>query len=557
MNQATPYQIHQVLVQYAEGVSKAQTARNLGLHRETVAAYVKQYGTALLFREQTGYEPPAMGAPILTMPRHSAMAPFPTRLIEPVARVQHPNGTTEPYYDRRVYLLTAAQNNTAIHEGFWANLQAYAAHRGAEILVGGFIYRKNAQGQQGQEKDHDAQEERSEDWDSRLTPYRADDRRLIGPGLTWMGQMNALPTNVDPLSGLTNYSRGDSAVYPHVKIAMRSVPTAPGTDPKFLYTTGAVTVPNYIQRKSGQVAEFHHVIGALIVEVEGDDWFARQINATDDGAFQDLDTVVKDGRVTSGHSLFAINWGDVHHRKLTPETDATMREILDETRPQYQFYHDLIDAESANPHTKDDHLQRYSLVQKGADDVREELRDVWVFLKEHQRPGTVSVVVPSNHDDMIIRWLKSQDHKKDPRNMRFYHEASLAALDQIDAGHGVDLIKWFMEGMGQINSVVFLPPSKPTFILKGIEFGQHGHIGANGNRRPTAKSYTVLAIKINKGHEHTASIYDGVYTAGAMELEHGYNIGYSSWSRSLIFTYPNGKRTIITLRGRKYKGAQR
>lgn len=547
MNQASPYQIHRLLTLVDEGYSIAAAGRDVGLHRDTVRTWVRQWGNAKAYREATGFVPTAAPPP-----------PVPAMIVPPTQfdtseYILTRDGT--PIHDRRVYLATAAQNNTAIHEGFWQNLQAYARYRQAEVLVGGFIYRKDALGQAGQEKDHDATEERRDEWDLRLAAYRADERRHIGPGLVWMGQMNALPTNTDPLAGLSGFSRGDSAIYPHVKVAMRSIATAPGTDPKFVYTTGAVTVPNYIQRKSGQVAEFHHIIGAMIVEVEGDNWFARQINATDDGSFQDLDVIVKDGRVTSGHSVFAINWGDVHEAKLTRATEEAMIEILGDMRPQYQFFHDLVDAESANPHSADDHLQRYKLVQDGLDDVRAELDRVSALLTRLDRPGTVSVVVPSNHDDMIVRWLKRIDHKRDPRNMRFYHEASLAALDMIDRNEGVDLIKWHL---GRANpNVLFIPPNRPTFVLKGIEFGQHGHNGPHGNRRANAKSYTVLAIKVNKGHEHIASIYDAVFTAGAMELDHKYNVGYSAWSRTLTFTYPNGKRAQITMRGQQYRGATR
>lgn len=559
MKLITPYQIKQIIRLNAGGMPKAQIATRLGLHRDTVRSYTKQYPTErdyLMMFPGDDAEDDAL--PIAPPPDPREAPANSLGLYDP-----EPGFYADPFKHPadHVYLLTAAQNNTDLHEAFWANLKAYAEYRGAEILVGGFVYRKDAQGQRGQEKAHEDEAVLSDKatkqlvWDARLDAYRADERRMIGPGLVWMGQMNALPTNVDPLSGLTNYSRGDSAVYPHVKVAMRSIATAPGTDPKFLYTTGAVTQPNYIQRKGGQIAEFHHIIGALIVEVTGDDWFARQINATDDGAFQDLDMVVKGGRVTDGHSLFAVNWGDIHERKLTDDTVETMGVILDETRPQYQFFNDLVDAESANPHSADDHLQRYKLVMDLKDDVRVELDQVSKFLARVDRPGTVSVVVPSNHDDMIIRWLKRVNHKTDPRNMRFYHEASLAALDQIDAGEGVDLLKWHL-GPKHPN-VIFIPPNRPTFILKGIEFGQHGHLGPNGNHRMTAKGYTILAIKINKGHDHTAAIYDGVFSAGVMELEHGYNIGYSSWSRSIVLTYHNGKRTIVTLRGNSYRGATR
>ena len=42
----------------------------------------------------------------------------------------------------KVFLATAAQDDTDIHLPFWENLLAYADFRSAEILVGGFTYQK-------------------------------------------------------------------------------------------------------------------------------------------------------------------------------------------------------------------------------------------------------------------------------------------------------------------------------------------------------------------------------------------------------------------------------
>jgi hypothetical protein len=85
-------------------------------------------------------------------------------------------------------------------------------------------------------------------------------------------------------------------------------------------TTGACTVPNYIEKKAGLKAEFHHQIGATIVEVDGADRiFCRQIGATNDGSFQDLDAVVRNGEVTFGNRVEAITWGDIHREQIDPQ----------------------------------------------------------------------------------------------------------------------------------------------------------------------------------------------------------------------------------------------
>ena len=82
------------------------------------------------------------------------------------------------------------------------------------------------------------------------------------------------------MSGLYNYTGDQSAIIPHAKLELESVPTHKEDETKLMYTTGAVTMRNYIQQKAGQKAEWHHAYSALVVEVDDDgDWFVRQINA--------------------------------------------------------------------------------------------------------------------------------------------------------------------------------------------------------------------------------------------------------------------------------------
>jgi hypothetical protein len=82
--------------------------------------------------------------------------------------------------------------------------------------------------------------------------------------------MNILPTAVNPLAGLETYTHRKSAIFPHAKVALRSIATMQGEGTKFNYTTGTVTLKNYIQKKEGIKAEHHHRYAALVVEVNHD-----------------------------------------------------------------------------------------------------------------------------------------------------------------------------------------------------------------------------------------------------------------------------------------------
>jgi hypothetical protein len=64
-----------------------------------------------------------------------------------------------------------------------------------------------------------------------------------------------------------------------------------------------------------------------------------------------------------------------------------------------------------------------------------------------------------------------------------------------------------------------------------------------------------VSSRLNTAHTHTAGILDGIYTAGLSgKMDQGYNADApSSWSHSLIVTYPNSRRTIVTLRDGRYR----
>jgi hypothetical protein len=198
------------------------------------------------------------------------------------------------------FILTAAQNNTHVHEAFWANVLAMAKHYDAQIMVGTFSYNQNNFGRLAVKRGTKKAYEDSLWFDPAFTPYISDKRVELAPGLTWCGNMNILPTEDNPISGLETYGGADSVVFPHTKIEMRSIATTPDLPVKMIYTTGAITLMNYLQKKLGIKAEHHHRYAFLLVEVDSKGrWWARQVAARKNGrTIQDLNVLVEDGKVT-------------------------------------------------------------------------------------------------------------------------------------------------------------------------------------------------------------------------------------------------------------------
>lgn len=465
--------------------------------------------------------------------------------------------------DARRFLLTAAQDDTPVHASFWVNLLAYAHDIGAEIRVGGFTYQK------GLFEDHAT---RTAAFAREVHPCLFHDNNDCGP-LVFAAKMNTLPTAVRPLSDLHTYTRGAWGVFPHAKIQLVSVPALPGRHPAMIMTTGACTIANYIEKKAGLKAEFHHQIGATIVEVDPQDRvFCRQISATDDGAFQDLDVVVRAGVVTRGHRVEEISWGDIHREQLDPTVaraawglDLARDEIissdnmLDTLKPRHQAWHDLLDFQARNHHRRDDHAFMFGMMVDGTDRVDAANKACAEFLRRTARDFCTSVVVASNHNEAMHRWLRETDPRKDPLNLRFWCQANDAIYAAKEAGdREFDVFKWALERHDPANleDIVFVPRNGSYLVCQeagGVEIGLHGDEGPNG-ARGSAMSLARVAVRLNIGHSHSAAILDGVYQAGLCGLlDQQYNTGPSSWSHTQIVTYRSAKRTLVTLIDGKWR----
>lgn len=504
---------------------------------------------------------------------------YPGKLIDRKALYQNAKSAGEKASDRSIgkvlpqaigdsstrrWLLTAAQDETPIDEGFWRNLHVYAERIGAEVEVGGFTYNKSLF------EDHAS---RTAVFAAAVQPYLVHDNQMLGP-LLFAAKMNTLPTAVRPLSGLTNYGRGAWTVFPHAKVQLDSVPSLPGRHPAMVMTTGACTVPNYIEKKAGLKAEFHHQIGATIVEVDGAGRiFCRHIGATGDGSFQDLDAVVRNGEVSFGNRVEAITWGDIHREQIDPQvalacwgfdtgTETIVREdsLISALRPRHQIFHDLLDFRAQNHHRRGDHIHAKRMLALGAESVDGELAACARFLRATQRDDCRSVVVASNHNDALLRWLRETDPRSDALNLETWCELNLEWHRQIGAdpeGH-FDLFRYAVgrHDPQLLDDVVFVPRNGSYLICQdrgGIECGMHGDQGPNG-ARGTVVNLSQVGSRLTVGHGHSAKIFDGVHMVGLCgKLDQRYNEGLSGWSHTQGIAYANSRRTMVTLIDGKYR----
>lgn len=441
---------------------------------------------------------------------------------------------------RKRYIFTSAQDHTPIHTQWWDNLNAYANHIDAEIFVAPYTYKRKSNYSVDM-------------FDEEIQDHLVNNEMRL-PGLRFCAQLNLSPTAVRPLSDLATFTQSDHGIFPHPRVALNSVGTIFGHPTKINMTTGSSTIPNYEHKKAGIKAEFHHVIGATLVEFdEHNRPFCRQLIGDDDGNFQDLTNLVKNGKVIPDQRVEAITWGDIHLAK----SDANIFDssfygkdsILEVLKPKYQFFHDLLDFEARNHHNMLDPHHWANMYYRGSDKVENEIEDCARFLDMTHRPWCKTVVVESNHDMALLKWLKSVDVRFDPANAAFYHKCQSTIYEALSKNEKINVFNWALRNTqyGSFDDIDFVDENGGYFICDVIECGTHGHRGINGSRG-SMPGFSRMAMKMNIGHTHSAGIMDGVYVAGVSgSLDMKYNSGPSSWSHSHIVVYPNGKRSIITL----------
>lgn len=460
------------------------------------------------------------------------------------------------------YLITGAVNNTHIHPAFWRNLQALARHYNAEIIVRPIHYNLNAYRRMGADTEDAAAEGDSDIWfDPAVRPFLSTDRIELAPDCHFAGDAPITATAASPLSGYDTFTGRASGIFAATKLEMRSVATMRAEPAKLLFTTGAVTQRNYTETKTGQKADWHHTYGAMLIEVDCQGrWWPRHIIAGEDGACNDLGLSVRSGRVRPANNIAAITPGDIHVAQLDEAVRATLfgpGGMVDELKPSELHLHDLHDHQSRSHHNARDPFKLFQLRQAGKDSVLDEVRSDAEFLRYCHRDWMQTVVVASNHDDHLRRWVTEADWKSDPVNARFYLRCAERMLSAIeDEDKGFHLLEWACRDMGAPDAAIFLQPDQ-SWTVEDIECGLHGDKGPNGSRG-SARSIAKTGSKSTIGHSHSAGIFEGCWqtgvTAGTLEdLDMGYNSGPSSWSRMLVGTYRGGKRTMILMRGLEWR----
>ena len=472
---------------------------------------------------------------------------------------------------KKRFIITWAQNNTPVHQRFLFNLESYAKHINADIHVIAGRY-KNPTSVFSDAK-HDV-------WHQSVTKYLDAARHDVHKYASIMSDVKIQPTAVNPMTGLQGMSGINSCVFGSPKVQMTMIPVLEGCKPKMMVTTGACTVKNYTDSKAGKKGEFHHTLGFVIVEIKDDEiFFIRQVTADSNGDFIDLFNSVKfvgeSKELTFDSTIDQVNWnaanfgddptiwtgetviskidrleacvlGDLHYGHEDSEVLTKTLELLSKFNPKHIVLHDVFDGYSISHHEMKDPFAQYRKEVKGTNSLKTEVNYMLDQLEEFTRFEDCDVViVRSNHDDFIDRWLKNGDWKKQPtpKNSMEYMEYSQILLRQYTSS---DSVKGVIPELINTRFPEFITLGRSdSYMVKGWELAQHGDIGSSGSRG-SLQQFRKLNTKIIVGHYHAPGRMDGAIAVGtSTKLRVGYNIGASSWLQSHVIIHENGKAQHI------------
>lgn len=441
---------------------------------------------------------------------------------------------------RKRFLVTCAQNNVGVETNFWASLQKYAEFANAEILVIPILYRNPTA--PGELEGQDAW------WPKEVVPFLVQNEMVFN-GIRIMGHIRIAATSENPLSGLETLSYADSAIFGHPQIQMRTVATPQNRLPKILMTTGSVSKKSYSKSKSGVKGEFHHSLGAAVIEFAGDKYHVRSVSGDAKGEFYDLENHATPTGVRKSPGVEALVVGDEHTLFTDPEViEATFtgsRSIANTLKPHFIVRHDVIDSYTISHHHNDRPSIQYAKNKTGMNSLLMELEHTARYIEKTTPKGSTSVIVPSNHHNHIRQWLEECDWKREPWNAKLYHELWVAWLQAIDNKESFHPFTYWMKKNCKAD-VLYLTDDYP-FVVKDIYCGYHGDKGLDG-AKGNIRAFAKIGVKTIIGHWHAPGIEKGCTQIGtSTKLKLEYTSGPSSWLNSHAVIHPNGKRQIINI----------
>ena len=361
--------------------------------------------------------------------------------------------------------------------------------------------------------------------------------------------------HIDPTTGMGRIGqRYGTCIYASPKQRLKAIPVANNKLPHFMMTTGSITkadynTDSYMSLRTAYLAENDHVMGAIIVEIEDEEVFHfRQIQADTDGCFIDLG-VQYCPRFTKKVRPEAFILGDWHSGSTDILASSAWFEVMKCLQPKRVVLHDAFDGLSINHHEEGKLILKAVRAENGQLDLFAELSvlasDIKTFLRENTFIEEL-VIVKSNHDMFLERYLQEGKYINDPQNHRIALQLAIDLLDGKDPLK--EAVKRFFitdEDLEMFSRTRWLRVDS-DYRIEGVQCGAHGHLGSNGAKANILSTESTYGNSIT-GHTHTPEILRGAWTVGtSTRLRLDYNKGgASSWMHTSCLLYKGGLRQLI------------
>lgn len=438
------------------------------------------------------------------------------------------------------YIITTAVSSKPVHDGFLNSLFNYAENNDALILV---LPCEDVANRKSLYK-----------WelDPKLKNCCVIFRDTYLNSNLYINNIKVAAKQINPLTGLARFAQAKgSTILASPKQYLEFVANSNVKLPVALMTTGAVTVPDYstdfyMSKRISKIAEFDHVIGAVIVEIEDDKIFHfRQIQSSDTGSFIDLGLEYHaNGDISKVENTTAI-FGDSHVGVHDKKVHEILKDIVSEVNCKDIILHDIFDAKSITHHDIGRPAVRAAKFEEG---IISSLKNEGILVRDYlEEIGSwingKLVIVKSNHDEALDKYLSECRFINDPNNLYLSLDLTRKLIE------GKDPLKYMIEEVIGINNDLNIKwlERDEDYMVAGIECGSHGDLGANGAKgsmRGLEKVYHKCVV----AHSHSAGIYRQVYQVGTSSyLKLDYNKGPSSWTHTMCLLYPSGQRQLINI----------
>ncbi len=433
------------------------------------------------------------------------------------------------------YIITTKVPGQKLDEKFLASIKTYIKSNNAKLIV------LNTEC-----LDKDTWNSKAE---SELGKFQREDKKIKLNNNITIYNIKTDPKSADPTSGLDWLSNQiGSIIVPSPKQSLRSVPRQETDLPRVLIGTGSITrVTNSLNKTKRRIlSEYHQTVGAVIVEIENDSIFHfRHIQADKKGEFCDLFKKYTPTKVLKVGAEALIP-GDWHVGFTDPIVRENIMRILKINKVKNLVLHDLADMISINPHTE--HKLITKAIFKNMNSLELEIMTVANELTTLSKLVDTVVVVKSNHDLFLDRWLDSGGFMKETENREIGLELALMKV------RGSDPLEFAVNKFSNLKNVRFLKEDESFLVSpKKFECGFHGHLGPNG-ARGTPQAINKASGPLIMGHCHAPAIVNNTIVVGTSTyLKVGYNKGPSSWMQTFCIVYPNGNFQLINFVKGRYR----